>query len=607
VALVALDRELVRRVGALLARQAVPVQDETGWKLSTTRAAAGVMALLKAAGPHATTDDLLDWLKALPAQRPAPGTAAIDALERQLRRVGCTRVARLATIEMTGLALEARDWAIARLAPLADGQRRSLSQWLALLAEALRVSGQAAWLAEDAAGQQVARTLRLDGDGGVLGWRGLAQSLRLRLAEFVEAADALLEQAVFEPPAPPEPAVVITPLRRAVLRPFAAAVLPGADARRLGALAAPDPLLGEAAAVALGLPGVAVRQRDEAVAFAQLLRLPQVHLLYRHHDEGEVLAASVLLQRLALLRERAGVPMGPEPDPRQRHVVVPALTSRPAPSAAHRLPLALSASAIEALRDCPYRFYSRSLLRLQEPDELEEDAQKRDYGTWLHAVLWRFHAERPGPRTLDEDVAALKHCGALEQAAAALDAASFLPFEASFERFVPQYAQWLQQRDAEGGAWLEGEVDREAAPAELEGLRLKGRLDRVDRVRGQAGEARQLIDYKTVSVAGLRQRVREPLEDTQLAFYAALEMASADAPGELEAMYLALDDSSGIVQVPHAGVAQSARALVEGLADELRRLRAGAPLPALGEGAVCEHCEARGLCRRDHWPAEPAR
>jgi ATP-dependent helicase/nuclease subunit B len=605
VALIALDRELVRRIGALLARQAVPVQDETGWKLSTTRAASGVMALLKAAGPHATTDDLLDWLKALPAQRPAPTLAAIDALERQLRRVGCTRVARLAALDITGLGAEARDWALAQLAPLADGQRRTLSQWLTILAHALQGSGQAAWLAEDAAGQQVERALRLRGDDASPGWRGLAQSLRLRLTGFVEAVDALLEQAVFEPPAPPEPAVVITPLRRAVLRPFAAAVVPGADARRLGAAPAPDPLLGDAIAVALGLPGAAAQQRDEAVALAQLLRVPQVRLLYRHHDEGEALGPSLLLQRLALLRERAGRPLGMAADPRLRIEVERAVMPRPAPRAPDRLPAALSASAIEALRDCPYRFFSRSLLRLQEPDELEEDTQKRDYGTWLHAVLWRFHAERGAtPRSRDEDTAALKRCGELEREAAALDAASFLPFEASFERFVPHYAQWLQERDAQGAAWLEGEVDREAVPAELGGLRLKGRLDRVDRRRGEAGEVRELIDYKTVSVAGLRQRVRDPLEDTQLAFYAALEMARPDAPAELEAMYLALDDSGGIVQVAHPGVTQSAQALIDGLAGELRRLRAGAPLPALGEGLVCEHCEARGLCRRDHWPAE---
>ena len=30
-------------------------------------------------------------------------------------------------------------------------------------------------------------------------------------------------------------------------------------------------------------------------------------------------------------------------------------------------------------------------------------------------------------------------------------------------------------------------------------------------------------------------------------------------------------------------------------------MRDGAALPALGEGPVCDFCEARGLCRRDHW------
>ena len=26
-----------------------------------------------------------------------------------------------------------------------------------------------------------------------------------------------------------------------------------------------------------------------------------------------------------------------------------------------------------------------------------------------------------------------------------------------------------------------------------------------------------------------------------------------------------------------------------------------APLPALGEGSVCEFCAVRGLCRKDYW------
>ena len=41
----------------------------------------------------------------------------------------------------------------------------------------------------------------------------------------------------------------------------------------------------------------------------------------------------------------------------------------------------------------------------------------------------------------------------------------------------------------------------------------------------------------------------------------------------------------------------------EAIPSELRRIAQGAPLPALGEGRVCEFCAARGLCRRDAWSA----
>ena len=137
------------------------------------------------------------------------------------------------------------------------------------------------------------------------------------------------------------------------------------------------------------------------------------------------------------------------------------------------------------------------------------------------------------------------------------------------------------------------------AAADLAGVTLQGRIDRIDQLQGGM---RQLIDYKTASLQSLRNRVREPLEDTQLAFYAALELLREEGEaGPLEAAYLALDDSQGVIEVPHREVMRSAEVLLQSLSDELRQLRDGAPLPALGEGPVCDHCEARGLCRRDHW------
>ena len=43
--------------------------------------------------------------------------------------------------------------------------------------------------------------------------------------------------------------------------------------------------------------------------------------------------------------------------------------------------------------------------------------------------------------------------------------------------------------------------------------------------------------------------------------------------------------------------------LVEGVRHDMAALADGAPLPALGEGSACDHCAARGLCRKDFWKA----
>ncbi|HZE92790.1 MAG TPA: PD-(D/E)XK nuclease family protein, partial [Rhizobacter sp.] len=266
------------------------------------------------------------------------------------------------------------------------------------------------------------------------------------------------------------------------------------------------------------------------------------------------------------------------------------------------LPHQLSASACEALRACPYRFFALHLLRLREADELDAELEKRDYGTWLHAVLFAFHQARTAPDTAQAEIARLLAVADAQQAEFGLADADFLPFAASFGELAPRYIAWLHERDAQGARWWQGEQDHRVELPVLQGTALQGRIDRADRIRTPQGDTLELIDYKTGSADVLRRQVRQPLEDTQLAFYAALVQPQTEVA--LHAMYLALDGVKGIEQVLHPQVEDSAQALVQGLADDLSRLRLGAGLPALGEGHVCEFCEARGLCRRDHW-SEP--
>ena len=609
VALIAQDRLLVRRVRALLEREALCLLDETGWKLSTTRAAAQVMTLLRAAHADATTDALLDWLKAGTAwtsDANADG-AALAALEAACRRGPVTRAAALAGATLEPAA--ARLWAAASavLGELPTPRRQPLARWLATLAAALADCGALRMLQADDAGQQVVAALRLGpGASPASAWSLVASQSSMNFDEFRAWVDAVLEQATFAPtPVNDEPAqVVIAPLARAMLRPFAAVVFPGADDKRLGAWPAQTSLLGDAQAAALGMPTAAQRRSAELLAFVQVLAVPRVTFMRRRVDGTDPLADSPLVERLSLALAARGLALATWHDPRITLQLVPTPIRRSAPSAPGLLPARLSASACEALRACPYRFFALNLLRLREDDELEREIEKRDYGTWLHAVLFEFHRGRQAPAPSETEVARLMALVTASRETQGIGDADFLPFAASFASFAPRYIAWLHERDAQGARWLRGEDDVSIQPPQLEGTELRGIIDRVDEVRAGAGAAIELIDYKTGSAASLKEKVHQPLEDTQLAFYAALMRTCTELP--LQAIYLALDGSKGLEEVEHKGVEASAAMLVEGLAHDLRRLRGGAGLPALGVGSTCEHCAARGICRRDHWTDDDA-
>jgi ATP-dependent helicase/nuclease subunit B len=579
VALVAEDRLLTRRVRALLDRRDVAILDETGWTLATTRAGARVMVLLRAARPGATADDRLDWLKS------DPDTAAdhaLTVLERHWRRPARDALGEDAA------ALWQR--ASARLATLASPSRRTLADWLAALAATLPAS-------DDPAAVAVRQALdpspaRAAAQGG---WGAQVMSLH----DFIAWCDGVLEQGSYTPPAPAGGAqVVITPMARALLRPFDTVVLPGADALHLDAPSPVGGLLSDAERRAIGLPDLAQRSARRAQVLAHLARAPGLVLLRRHRQDDEPLAPSALVDWLALARAAAGAsplvsrPVEPATLPRQACPV-----PRPQPRA-EALPASLSATQVESLRQCPYQFFARVLLRLDEDEELERDPDKRDFGNWLHDTLERYHRARRDAPESPHDPQALRAAAEEAGREMGLDAAAWWPFLAGLDDFVRRYLAWLTAREAAGWRFADGEVSRRMRPPELEGTELHGRLDRID--RNPHGDL-ALLDYKTSRLDQLKRRANAGLEDTQLPFYAAL----VDDAAVTEAAYVALDERTGIGLAPHKQVVHSAQALLQGLGQDLRRLREGEPLRALGEGPVCDACAARGLCRRDFWATGP--
>ncbi|HEY2257795.1 MAG TPA: PD-(D/E)XK nuclease family protein, partial [Variovorax sp.] len=189
VALVATDRALTRRIGAQLAARGVATQDETGWKLSTTRAAATLMSALRACAHDAGSDQVLDWLKSARVF----DTAAVSLLEARLRDRGMRdwRAWRsfVAASEM------ARDAALQPLTESIENLRASLAgarplgDWLDATRGLLEDGGQWGALAGDAAGIAMISALHLDGEPGEFG------GVRCTLPEFSAWVRDVLEAA----------------------------------------------------------------------------------------------------------------------------------------------------------------------------------------------------------------------------------------------------------------------------------------------------------------------------------------------------------------------------------------------------------------------------
>ncbi len=611
VALVDSDRALTRRIRALLEGQGLTIRDETGWKLSTTRAASQLIALLRACAWQADSDTVLDWLKqaavvAAPAQDgalPPVPESHVQAAEAWLRRRGAARwpqggiwqqwdhpaAAWVQTVEQWRAQLRAA---------------RPLAQWLQDVRAVLHQSGQWDWLQADPAGQELLRALRMQPAAVALHDAGdnWPQESLLHWVQDV------LEAGSFRPPYPLQEQVVIVPLSQLLARDFAAVVIPGCDETRLPAAPEPPGDWTSAQRALLGLPLREALQAAQRAAWQHALQLPQVDLLTSASDgKGENLLPSPLLLEW---QYQHGVQAMEDPRIWKRLQASP--VAMPLPQGG-RLPLdAISASAYDMLRACPYQFFARQQLRLQEIPELQAGLEKRDFGIWLHRLLYVFHQQ------LLEDAVEASHAADL---AARMDSAAmramddlgieeseFIPYQAIWPCLRDGYLKWLAQHE---GNYAQGEMPhsrdlQDICASEGEGMpvpavRLHGRIDRMDTLASTADQEGGwlLLDYKSESAAKTKQRLRQPEEDTQLAFYAALL-----APEPVRVGYLNVGEDGETSMDELKDIASLRDQLLRGMADDLGRIVRGAPLPALGQGDRCGYCVARGLCRRDFWEQE---
>jgi ATP-dependent helicase/nuclease subunit B len=592
IALVALDRLAARRLRALLERDHILIEDETGWTFATAAVAHVLDRLFALLQDDCYHRDLLDLLKspfAFADLAAASRLGIVAELERAIGREGVVsgwqHFAALARqVVPAALPMLARvDAARARLAD----RPRTLAQWQQDLLAALADLGADQALAADVAGRQLLRLLQ------TLGQQVAAHRGHYAFAAWREWLALQLEHGSFRDDSIASPIRLVS-LPGARLRDFDAAILLGADAAHLPP-ASGGGVFNDAVRAELGLPGTAQRHAELRSDLSDILcHIPRVLAIWQARLEGEPNPASPWLEvldglhRLAwglcLRQTMACPPLAPAPP-------APALTW-PKPA---RLPQRISASAWQSLVACPYQFFARYILALAEAEAVAEEMEKRDYGELVHALLHAFHARHPhlGETTHEALVEALLHIGREVFAPYRRKSYLTLAWQLRWERRAPAYVDWALAREAQGYRWQAGEVriTRSLVLPRGGSLTLYGRLDRVE--AGPAGQA--VLDYKTRSRASLRDSLKWPGEDVQLPFYGLLTDAA-------EAAYVALDDDKVGTLAPSGDLPSLTALERDRLIATLDALQAGAPLPANGAEQTCALCEMRGLCRRDHWP-----
>jgi RecB family exonuclease len=279
----------------------------------------------------------------------------------------------------------------------------------------------------------------------------------------------------------------------------------------------------------------------------------------------------------------------------------------------------MSPTSLEAYATCGFRYLCRSLLRLRAETEPEErqTMEPAARGSLVHTALQRFFTEmqaqgRPGPaepwgepdrarllEVLQEEIAVAQERGqtGLEVFAwheARMLAADMLRFLAEDDLFR-----------AETGA-LPRDFETDIPEVEVAGVRLRGRVDRIDRTAD--GKEAWIIDYKTGSPSEYKITPADPLQGgrrLQLPAYLA-----AAAPAErARALYWFISRAGGFKKVPYEDSQANRDAFQRTLAAIVNGIGAGA-FPAVpgeederyGRFDHCRNCDFDRICsrRRDY-------
>ncbi|MEW6739937.1 MAG: PD-(D/E)XK nuclease family protein [Nitrospirota bacterium] len=174
----------------------------------------------------------------------------------------------------------------------------------------------------------------------------------------------------------------------------------------------------------------------------------------------------------------------------------------------------LRVTDIDAYRMCPRRFFIERILNLEPMSVKEYELEAATIGSIIHKIMEKIIKE---PFDNLEDLK--KRAGAAIEVSVKdrrIDAYWKRIIKDTFMEILPDiYEKELEIRK---DGYISTEVEKTLTGEPIKGIRLKGKLDRFDRI----GDAVQIIDYKTGTPGLNCKQVLEGNENLQLFLYAAM-------------------------------------------------------------------------------------
>jgi len=599
IAVIALDRLLARRLRALLERRQILVQDETGWAFSTSAVSHVLERWLSVAQGRIWHKELLDLCKSpfLFADLQASRAQRVHALETLLRRqrpppdlagyvtlleaAGCQDVLPLIQRLQSARAVF-------------NTNRLTLAEWNRNLLTSLALLGAQDALMADPVGRQLLDLLtRLADEVADLGWRFSFHDWRRWLLLH-------LEQSTFFDVAVESP-IRLTHLAAAHHRDLEGVLVLGAGMAHLPG-GQKSGLFNHAVMRQLGVRDAPAKAHDTQCLLMDMLGRSEVAaFIWQSESDGAPAPLSPWLVHLDAFTRAAWKTSSICPMPMPAPVPMPMpLRSDAAPVLAVP-PLRQSVSAWQSLVACPYQYFARHVLGLNEPDEVEEEFDKAGYGRLVHVILAQFHLCHP---RLAEQAHAHWQARLMALSEAVFAEVEQRDYQAMawrlrWMRQAPAYVTWAMAREAEGWCFVSAETKLEKSIpwSATDEITLYGRADRLDRRLNGSGILGEwaVLDYKTQARSTLKAKLDAAGEDVQLAAYAWLSGAGAAGFVSVDA-----DAVAYLGTVEGEALQQSARQEAARIAQTMRAIAAGEPLRAHGAPQTCAWCEMQGLCRRAH-------